>query len=187
MEHIHFEDQSVGQGEKFEPVPGYRVTYVRNEGPRLILRDEHGEFTRPITPASPLGRRSAPLLGERRIVVETTGKQPSEEYSCYTLTYQICVPGGWQAVDTEECSTGENHAGVYGPLGQMIEDASLRRAAKRLGERAQKLVKRHAYTRLGELLTLVRLQDGGTGQPGGWDDPAVVMEIANLLESSHTL
>lgn len=184
--HIESNQEQVPQGGGFEPLPGYEFVFVRREGMRLVFRDGNGEFSRWATTTKP--RPPRPMsLGERRTVVEVVpDARPITGESIYVLTHQMCVPGGWMDIKTTRCRASEHLAGIYAPGGGDIEDDKLRGYAEALYKGANEAVGQHPYTRLDELLMKVRLQEG-TGEEGGWDDPGVGCEIAELLEKARTL
>ncbi|MEU0214041.1 hypothetical protein ABZ281_02590 [Streptomyces sp. NPDC006265] len=188
MQHVTHNGQQISQGEEFEPMPGYRVIFVRDEGSRLILRDSAGEFSRPIRPHTDQPRPAAPVkLGARRTVLEEVpDARPIVDETIYLMTHQMCVPGGWQDITSTKLRGPRGQAGVYGPAGQMMEVGGLRDSARRMFEAASKQLAKHPYTRLDELLTKLRLQEG-TGEVGGWDDPGVGFEVAELLAKANTL
>ncbi|MEU1552220.1 hypothetical protein ABZ517_05785 [Streptomyces scabiei] len=129
-----------------------------------------------------------PKLGERRTVVEVVpDHRPIVDESIYTMAHQVCVPGGWETVASQQLRGPEGQAGVYGPVGQMMEVSALRRSARQLAEQAGKKLARHPYTRLNELVTKVDLQEGEQGQPGSWDDPGVAMEICKILRDGNII
>ncbi|MGW0536323.1 hypothetical protein [Streptomyces sp. NPDC003032] len=188
MTHIMCNCESVAQGEVFEPAPQYKMTFVRMERDRLILRDSSGEFSRPIVAAQsePMPAVS-PRLGEQRTVLEEVpDSRPIIGESIYLMTHQMCVPGGWKSLATHQLRAPQHLAGIYGPIGQMLENSEVRQAAAQLFEAASRKVDHHPYTRLDKLVTTVHLQEGTEGEPGAWDDPGVAMEIAQLLRSSNT-
>ncbi|MGW3860403.1 hypothetical protein ACWEDZ_02820 [Streptomyces sp. NPDC005047] len=188
MEHINFEDRQVAQGEEFEPLPGYRVLFVRIENDRLILRDSAGEFSRPIRRATPPVAAPAPTLGDRRTVVEDAPDgRPLVDETIYVLTQQMCVPGGWKNIKTSRCRAPQNLAGIYQADGQDITDAKLRSFALALFKGATPVVEKHPYTKLSALVLKVRSQEGTQGEAGAWDDPGVAMEMADLLADSRTV
>jgi hypothetical protein len=184
--HIKHAGEPVAQGEEFTPTPGYNVEFVRHEGMRIVLRDGHGEFSRWITDRTP---HSPPpvVLGERRTVLEPLlHARPIVNEAIYRMTHQMCVPGGWQDIKSLQVRAPLHMAGLYAPNGSDIENAKLRQYAATLWKETDKVVADHPYTRLGELLVKVRLQEGEMGLPDSWDDPAVVMEIVELLDKSRT-
>ncbi|MGW6604829.1 hypothetical protein [Streptomyces sp. NPDC055036] len=189
MQHIFHDGKPVAQGETFVPVEGYTVTFVRMEEDRLILRDSRGEFSRPIQDTQKGTEKSAsPRLGERRTVLEKVpGARPIEGEAIYLLTHQMCVPGGWKSLATQQVRAPQHLAGIYGQAGQMLEHQEVRRAAAQLFEIASKKIAKHPYTRLDKLVTTVDLQEGTDGEPGAWDDPGVAKEICQLLRGSKTL
>ncbi|MFD7537453.1 hypothetical protein [Streptomyces sp. NPDC059819] len=189
MTHIFHDNSPVEQGGVFEPMPDYKVIFVRTEPNRVILRDSSGEFSRPIRPASDRPRPARPLrLGERRTVLEEVpDARPIIDETIYLMTHQICVPGGWHDLFSAQYRGPLGQAGVYGPAGQMMEVGSLRERARRMFDAAEKKWAKHPCARLDALVTKVDLQEGAEGQPGSWDDPGVVTEIAQLLRSSNIL
>jgi hypothetical protein len=188
MPHILSNGEPVEQGEVFEPMPGYSVIFVRMETDRLILRDGDGEFSRPIRPTNKPRPAGPVKLGERRTVLEEIpDARPIVDETIYVMTHQMCVPGGWQTLASSRLRGPKNHAGIYGPTGQMLEDSGMRRCARQLFEMTSAEVKTHPYTVLDELVTKVQLQEGTEGEPGSWDDPGVVMEMAQLLRDSNTI
>lgn len=189
MQHILHDGKRVAQGETFVPMEGYTVTFVRTEEDRLILRDSTGEFSRPIRDTRREVTKSAfPRLGQRRTVLEEVPDgRPIEGEAIYLMTHQMCVPGGWNGMATQQLRAPQHLAGIYGPSGQMLENQEVRRAAAQLFEAASKKVAKHPYTRLDKLVTTVDLQEGTEGEPGAWDDPGVAMEICQLLRGSKTL
>ncbi|MFF1693064.1 hypothetical protein ACFVXC_05480 [Streptomyces sp. NPDC058257] len=186
MAHIENDGRLIPQGGAFEPAPGYRLTYVGRQGLRHVFRDGEGEFARFGTTTPP--RESRPVsLGERRTVVELLpDARPIVDASLYVVTHQMSVPGGWQDFVKVTSRAPQMLAGVYSGAGTAIEDEKLRADARKAWDASNPAVAAHPYTRLGELLLKVRLQEG-TGEVGGWDDPAVCMEIAELLEKSRAL
>ncbi|MGW1261263.1 hypothetical protein ACWD7Y_04780 [Streptomyces drozdowiczii] len=186
MTHIEYGGRLVDQGGTFEPAPGYTLTYVGRQGLRHIFRDGEGEFARFGTTTAP--REIRPVsLAERRTVVELLpDARPIIDASLYVVTHQMSVPGGWQDFAKVTCRAPQMLAGIYGGAGTDIEDDKLREHARKAWDASNAAVAAHPYTRLGELLLKVRLQEG-TGEVRGWDDPAVCMEIAELLEKARAL
>ncbi|MFI1408850.1 hypothetical protein ACH4Y0_02755 [Streptomyces sp. NPDC020707] len=138
--------------------------------------------------STPQTETTRPRLGERRTVLEeVSGSLPLVGESVYLMTHQMCVPGSWQALATHQLRAPEHLAGVYGPIGQMLEDREVRQAAAQLFESTSKKVAHHPYTKLAALVTTVDLQEGTEGEPGSWDDPGVAMQIAQLLRGSNTI
>lgn len=185
--HINSASEPVEQGGVFEPRPGYAVIFVRAEGERLIFRDGNGEFSRWATPDKP--RPPAPLtLGQRRTAVELVpDARPIVGESIYVLTHQMCVPGGWQDVKTTRCRAAEGHEGIYDPDGQDIGSDKLRNYAMKLATNAGNVIDSHPLNRLSELVLRVRTQEGEVGKAGSWDDPSVVLEIAELLSAANII
>ncbi|WP_181786142.1 hypothetical protein [Streptomyces phytophilus] len=189
MQHIFHDGKPVAQGETFEPKKGYTVTFVRMEEDRLILRDSKGEFSRPIRDTRQETREPAvPRLGERRTALkEIPDSCPIEGETLYLMTHQMCVPGGWESLATQQLRAPRHLAGIYGPAGQMLEDRAARGAAAQLFESASSKIVNHPYVRLRKLVATVHLQEGTEGEPGAWDDPGVAMEICQILRDSKTL
>ena len=124
-------------------------------------------------------------LGERRTLLE---ELPDSGFligsTVYSMKHQVCVPGGWSTVAEIDVSAPAGLAGAYGPVGQMLANPEVRRqAAKLFDETSKQVRKQYPYARLSELVSKVQLQEG-TGEVGGWDDPGVAVEMADLL---HTL
>ncbi|MFH9731799.1 hypothetical protein [Streptomyces sp. NPDC017260] len=127
-------------------------------------------------------------LGERRTVLkEVPDARPIEGEAIYLMTHQMCVPGGWETVVSQQIRAPKNLAGKYGPIGQMLENHAVRKVAAALFETADKKLKRHPYRRLEKLVTKVHLQEGTEGEPDAWDDPAVAMEIVNILRAQRII
>ncbi|MEO3852578.1 hypothetical protein ABGB09_34005 [Streptomyces sp. B8F3] len=189
MQHIFHDGRPVAQGEAFEPMKGYTVTFVRIEQDRIILRDSQGEYSRPIrhTRQETQGL-DAPNLGERRTALEEIPDScPTDGETLYLMTHQMCVPGGWKSLASRQLRAAGQLAGIYGPTGQMLEDRAVRRMAAQLFDSASEKVANHPYTILRHLVATVDLQEGTEGEPGAWDDPAVAIEICQLLRDSKTL
>ncbi|MET9360451.1 hypothetical protein ABZX93_06035 [Streptomyces sp. NPDC006632] len=185
MGHIEHNGRLVEQGETFEPVFGYKLTYVGRHGLRHVFRDGEGEFSRFGTITEPRPSRPV-MLGERRTVVEEVpDARPIVGETIYIVTHQMSVPGGWQDIEKGNCRAREMQAGVYSSTAG-IEDGALRNVAEKLWIKANEVVDAHPYTKLGAVLLDVRLQEG-TGAVGGWDDPGKGFEIAGLLEEAHAL
>ncbi|MFK0154104.1 hypothetical protein ACIQVK_18785 [Streptomyces sp. NPDC090493] len=122
-------------------------------------------------------------LGERRTVLtEVPDSRPIVDESIYEMTHELCVPGGWESIATTKTCAPRNLAGVYGPSGQMLEHTTLRRLAGNLFDLATKRLNKHPYGRLSELVSKMQPQEG-TGEVGGWDDPGVCVEMADLLSN----
>lgn len=184
MQHIQHDGRQIAQGEEFEPMPGYRVVFVRDEGSRLILRDASGEFSRPIRSAVPAETRP-PKLGDRRTLVEVVpDHRPLVDESIYAISHQVCVPGGWQNVKTCRVRSAAEQAGVYSD-NTTIRDSRLRSAAETLWQSSTPIVANRALSKLSDLRLKVSTQEGEEGQPGSWDDPALAMEMAELLEKAN--
>lgn len=186
MSHILHDGQPIAEGEEFEPRPGYRVVYVRDEGLRIILRDAFGEFSRPVS-HNVAPRKNRPLkLGERRTRIEVVpDHRPLVDESIYVITHEVCVPGTWQEVKTCRVRSADGHAGVYSNNAG-IEDTRLRNAADTLWTTCNRLIDLAPLTRLHDLKLKVGLQEG-TGEVGGWDDPATAMQMAELLDEAGVI
>lgn len=120
-------------------------------------------------------------LGERRTVLEEVpGARSTEDDTGYLMTHQVCVPGGWEILASQRIRAPKNMAGEYGPIGEMLDPGPVRRRAAELFDQAGKKLATHPLVALSVLASRVRRQEG-TGEQGGWDDPNVVMSMAEML------
>ncbi|MET8342524.1 hypothetical protein [Streptomyces microflavus] len=184
MSHIIHEGRTVKQGEEFEPRLGYKLRFVRDEGLRIVLRDAIGEFTRPVS-LNVEPRENRPMkLNERRTLIELVpDARPIVGEEIYAITHQVCVPGGWQDIKSCRVRSALGHAGVHSNNAG-IEDDKLRSAADTLWKTCNAITDALPLTELWALKLKVGLQEG-TGEVGGWDDPAVAMRMTELLDAAN--
>lgn len=187
MTHIHvlFDGKPVQPGETFTPFPDTHPEYTMlfdrvDEDGRVILADCCGEFIR--TDLPPVAEQpQRPTLGDRHTVIEVAdGAEPDEGGQVvYVLEHWLCVPGGWEVVKRARVRGRAGVAvGEYDDIDE-IGDSRLRRAALRMWHGANPIVARRAQTQLAVLALNVQLQTG-TGEAGGWDDPATALRLADL-------